>query len=102
MPSINLNFVTNDFRYGSHRLGWRVTDMDGRNIAEAPENPALEDGDRATIRFAVPPGCRLARIAFAYRRTLGTTRIEGSLVLREAGLRRTAQLPEKLPGRVMK
>jgi hypothetical protein len=83
-------------------LGWRVTDMDGRNIAEAAESPALKDGARDAIRFVAPPGCRLARIAFAYRRTLGTTRIEGSIVLREASLRQAAQFPEKLPGRVMK
>jgi len=82
-------------------LGWRVTDMDGGNIAGAAEDLASEDGAQAKIRFTTPSGCRLVRIALAYRRALGTTRIEGAIILREAGLQRTAQLPEKLPGRVM-
>ena len=83
-------------------LGWRVTDMDGGNIAGATEDLASEDGAQAKIRFTTPSGCRLVRIALAYRRALGTTRIEGSIVLRETGLQRAAQFPEKTPGRVMK
>lgn len=82
-------------------LGWRVTDMAGGLIMGAPESLASEGGAQAKIRFIAPSGCHLVRIALAYRRALGTTRIEGSIVLREAGLRRTAQFPEKLPGRVM-
>jgi DNA-binding MarR family transcriptional regulator len=75
--------------------------MNGGGTMEAPESLASEDDARAKIRFLTPAGCRLVRIALAYRRTLGTIRIEGSIVLREAGLQRTAQFPEKLPGRVM-
>jgi hypothetical protein len=82
-------------------LAWRVTDMNGGGIMEAPESLASEDDAQAKIRFLTPAGCRLVRIALAYRRTLGTIRIEGSIILREAGLQRTAQFPEKLPGRVM-
>ena len=83
-------------------LGWRVTDLDGGNIAGEPESLASEDDAQAKIRFVAPSGCRVVRIALAYRRTLGTTRIEGSIVLREAGLQRTGQFPIKLLGRVMK
>jgi hypothetical protein len=82
-------------------LGWRVTDMDGGSIMGPPESLASEEGAQARIRFVTPSGCRLARIALAYRRALGTTRIEGSLVLREAGLQQAAQFPTN-PGRVMK
>ena len=84
-------------------LGWRVTDLDGGNIniMASPESLASEDAAQSVIRFITPSGCRLVRIALAYRRTLGTTRIEGAIVLRVAGMRRTAQFPEKLPGRVM-
>lgn len=81
-------------------LGWRVTDMDGGNLMGPPESLASEDGAQAKIRFVVPSGCRLVRIALAYRRALGTTRIEGSIVLRAAGLQRAAQFPDTLPGRV--
>jgi tetratricopeptide (TPR) repeat protein len=82
-------------------LGWRVTDMDGGNIMAEPDSLASEDDAQAKIHFVAPAGCRLVRIALAYRRTPGTTRIEGSIVLREAGLQRTAQFPGKPPERVM-
>lgn len=83
-------------------LGWRVTDLDGRNLMGPPQSLASEDGATDKIRFVTPPGCSLVRIALAYRRTLGTTRLEGSVILREAGLRRVAQYPGKAPERVMK
>ncbi len=83
-------------------LGWRVTDLDGGNLMGPPQSLASEDGATGKIRFVTPPGCSLVRIALAYRRALGTTRVEGSLILREAGLRRVAQYPGKAPGRVMK
>jgi hypothetical protein len=76
--------------------------MDGGHLMGPPESLASEDGAQAKIRFVVPSGCRLVRIALAYRRALGTTRIEGSIVLREAELQRAAQFPDKAPGRVMK
>jgi len=82
-------------------LGRRVTDIEGGNIMGVPESLASEDGAQTKIRFVTPSGCHVVRIALAYRRALGTTRIEGSIVLRGAGLQRTAQFPEKLPGRVM-
>jgi tetratricopeptide (TPR) repeat protein len=75
-------------------LAWRITDMDGGDIMGAPESLASEDGARAKIHFVAPSGCRLVRIALVYRRALGTTRIEGSIVLREAGLQRASQFPE--------
>jgi hypothetical protein len=83
-------------------LGWRVTDIDGGNIVGALESLASEDTAQAKIRFATPSGCRLVRIVLAYRRALGTTHIEGSIALQKAELHRTAQPPEKLPGRVRK
>src|ERR1035441_886637 len=83
-------------------LGWRVTDMDGGNLMEDPESLASENEAHSITRFTVPSGCRLVRINLEYQRAPGTTRIEGSIILREAGLQRTAQFPEKLPGRVMK
>jgi hypothetical protein len=83
-------------------LVWRVTDMDGGNLAGEPQSLASKDDAQAKIRFAAPPGCRVVRIALAYRRALGTTRIEGSIILRQAVLQRAAQLPERMLGRVMK
>ena len=75
-------------------LAWRVTDMDGHSLMGQPESLASENDTRSITRFTVPSGCRLVRINLEYRRALGTTRIEGSIILREAGLRRGAQFPE--------
>ena len=73
-------------------LCWRVTDMDGGNLMGSPESLASEDGAQAKVQFIAPPGCRLVRIALGYRRALGTTRIEGSIILREAGLQRAGSI----------
>lgn len=63
-------------------LGWRVTDASGvRTIAE-PESLSSEEETQRSVRFRTPKGCDLIRIALAYRRVLGTMRIEGSIVLR--------------------
>jgi hypothetical protein len=61
--------------------------MNGAILAES-ENLASEDGAPAALDFTTPPGCRLVRIALQYRRAPGTTRIEGSVVLRRAGLKK--------------
>jgi hypothetical protein len=63
-------------------LGWRITDASGvRTIAE-PESLSSEEETPRSVRFRTPKGCDLIRLALAYRRVLGTTRIEGSIVLR--------------------
>ena len=83
-------------------LAWHVRGLDEADLMGAPESLASEDGAQARLRFITPSGCRLVRIALEYRRALGSTRIEGSIILRGAGLQATAQPPEKEPGRVMK
>ena len=79
-------------------LCWRVTDATSGALLAASGSLASERGARAAVSFRAPAGCRLARIALAYGRAPGTTRIEGSITLREAGLKRV-QLP--ISGRVM-
>ena len=51
----------------------------------AERNPAC--------RFAAPAGCRFVRLALTYQRAMGTTRIEGYMILRRMELARTAQPP---------
>lgn len=68
-------------------LAWHVRSLAGVDLG-TPAALASEDGSSVRIRFVTPSGCRLARMALEYRRALGTTRIEGSILLREAGLRR--------------
>jgi len=83
-------------------LAWSVRTLDGLALATEPQSLSAENGGQARIRFTAPAGCHMVRIDLAYQRALGTTRIDGSIVLQEAGLRRVAQLPDKTPGRVMK
>jgi tetratricopeptide (TPR) repeat protein len=65
-------------------LDWRITDQNaGRTLADAH---ALS-GESGRIAFATPAGCHIARVALAYRRVPGTTRIEGSIILRRVELK---------------
>ncbi len=67
-------------------LMWRVTDAYTGEIFSDAKSLSGENGTQSRIRFVASPGCRLARIALAYRRALGTTRIEGSITLGEVKL----------------
>ncbi len=74
-------------------LGWRVTDAgDGALLAEAhnftPEAETLHQWS-----FKTPASCHMLRLALRYRRTPGTTRMEGYLILRNVALTRLAQPP---------
>ena len=69
-------------------LVWRVADArGGTNLAEFPAVPS-GDGSAVEGRFVTPSGCRMLRLTLAYARARGTIRIDGSIVLREATLKR--------------
>jgi hypothetical protein len=68
-------------------LRWTVTDVNGGDELAEPESLSSEDETMTHVRFVSPANCRLVRIALRYKRALGTTRIEGSISLRGAGLR---------------
>jgi hypothetical protein len=51
------------------------------------------------LTFVTPAGCRLVRLALTYQRKLGTTRIEGFIILRRMELVRKAQPPSGAGGR---
>lgn len=74
-------------------LGWRITDAgSGAVLGEGPG--LASDADREErFQFETPPGCGLARLALRYRRSPGTTRMEGFLTLRSATLKPAAQSP---------
>ena len=68
-------------------LRWRVVDASrGATLAEA-ESLSSEQEQQGIVPFRTPAGCRLVRIALQYRRTPGTTRITGFVVLRGVDLR---------------
>lgn len=68
-------------------LRWRVIDASsGETLAEG-ESLSSEEDQQGAVSFRTPAGCRLARIALEYRRTAGTTRIAGFVVLRGIDVR---------------
>ena len=78
---------------GGVGLGWRITDAnDGTILKEGPSLVSETEGE-GRLSFETREGCRLVRLAVRYRRTPGTTRPEGFLVLRNVALKPAAQLP---------
>ena len=74
-------------------LRWRIADAisgavltEGPSLASEPEAPMH-------LPFETPLQCRLVRLSLRYRRTPGTTRMEGFLVLRNLALEPLSQLP---------
>jgi hypothetical protein len=74
-------------------LAWRIADAaagavlkEGPSLASEPETPAH-------LSFETPAECRLVRLSLSYRRSPGTTRMEGFLVLRNVALQPLPQPP---------
>ena len=73
---------------------WRVRDqLSGRVLAESSSIDAAEDlWNRGELTFRAPKGVRLLRLELGYERAAGTSRFQGSFVLRSLDLRRTRDL----------
>jgi hypothetical protein len=71
---------------------WQVVDAcGGKTIAETGPLSS-EDTAHGRLGFVSPAGCRLVRLALAYQRSPGTTRIEGYIALWDV---RLAPLPRQ-------
>jgi hypothetical protein len=78
---------------GGAGLAWRIADAaTGAVLREGP-SLASEAEAPAHLSFETPVECRLVRLSLRYRRTPGTTRMEGFLVLRNVALEPLAQPP---------
>ena len=67
-------------------LTWRIADSKrATSLGEGP-NLSAEQETQNQLAFVTPPGCRLVRLSLDYRRSLGTTRITGFVVLRSIQL----------------
>ncbi len=70
-------------------LRWRVLDLTAEPAVLAQsENLAHDDWNDGSVLFQTPAGMRLGRVDLSYRRAPGTTRIEGSIHLRNVALER--------------
>ena len=74
-------------------LSWAVYDAAGASpLAAGDSLPTTGDQwSRSGLAFQAPPQTRLVRILLRYRRAIGTTRAEGSLVLRGVELSPAAE-----------
>jgi tetratricopeptide (TPR) repeat protein len=68
-------------------LHWRIVDAQtGTELAKASPNLSSERERSEAVLFSSTAETRWARVIFEYRRATGTTRVEGSILLREASL----------------
>ena len=67
-------------------LGWRIMDLYGSKTLAQGESLASESEREGQFPFRTPASTTLVRLTLAYRRALGTTRIEGFIDLRELRL----------------
>jgi len=82
---LKFRYQTDDIAAGSG-LRWRISTSRGTEIASDGADLASEQQADGTVRFTVPPGVPLARLALSYRRAPGTMRIEGRVALESASL----------------
>ena len=72
-------------------LRWRVTDFNGAKILAEGGSLASESERDDRLAFRTPASSGLARLTLTYRRALGTTRIEGFILLRKLQLTLTPE-----------
>jgi hypothetical protein len=71
------------FGVGAHSgLRWSVFEQPGGALLARSDEVSSEQDAQVAIRFTPSPSCRLVKIALDYGRTPGTTRINGSLLVR--------------------
>ena len=63
-------------------LAWRITDTNGARSLGEGKDLSAENETQDQVSFGTPAGCRLVRLSLMYRRSLGTSRIAGFIVLR--------------------
>jgi len=85
-------FRTHGIRRGAG-LGWRIADAFGGKVLQEGQSLASEAEALAHLSFETTAECRLVGLSLKYRRTPGTTRMEGFLVLRNVALEPLAQFP---------
>ena len=80
-------------------LTWRVVNLRTGSVLATSDSLSADKGAVDHLDFTVPADSKFVRVSLVYQRALGTTRIEGSLVLHKTGLAtvgssKTGQSPE--------
>lgn len=74
-------------------LGWRIMDLYGSKLLVQGDSLASDSEREGRFSLRVPAGSSLVRLTLTYQRALGTTRIEGFIVLRKLRLTETGNVP---------
>jgi tetratricopeptide (TPR) repeat protein len=82
---LRFRYQTDDIAAGSG-LRWRISTPGGAEVPSEASDLASEMEADAMVRFRAPAGASLVRLALAYRREPGTTRIEGRVAVAAASL----------------
>lgn len=62
-------------------LRWQIMAADSETVLADSPDLSSETTNRAQVEFSIPPGASLAYLRLQYRRTLGTPRVSGTLVI---------------------
>ncbi|MGC9293581.1 MAG: tetratricopeptide repeat protein [Acidobacteriaceae bacterium] len=91
-PNIAYNFTfdysTSGIAPGSG-LTWRVVNIATGSVLASTGSLSANNGAVGHLDFSAPADTRFVRLSLVYQRALGTTRIEGSLVLHKTALATT-------------
>jgi hypothetical protein len=79
--TLRFRYHTSGIAAGSG-LAWRITEVNGTRSLAKGRDLSAEGETQDQLSFDAPAGCRLVRLSLVYQRSSGTTRIEGSIVLR--------------------
>lgn len=69
-------------------IRWQVVDASSNLVLAQSADLSGTELQRAELKFSVPPGDALLRLRLAYQRTLGTSRISGTLLVASTEIRR--------------
>jgi hypothetical protein len=67
-------------------IRWQIMDAKSNTVLASSPDLSSNALKHAELAFSVPPGTSLLRLRLAYRRTLGTPRISGLLVVLSTGI----------------
>ena len=81
---LRFRYQTDDIAVGSG-LRWRISTPAGDEFTSDATDLASEQETEGSVRFTAPSSV-LARLALSYRRTTGTTRIEGRVAIQSVSL----------------
>jgi tetratricopeptide (TPR) repeat protein len=62
-------------------LRWQIISVDSETVLAESNDLSSETMNRGSFEFSIPPGASLVHLRLQYRRTLGTPRISGTLVI---------------------